>query len=250
VIGPAAGGGPDGVAVRRWFVLFAAYLAVLAIPTAWMLADLGRPPRELLTHPGQFTEAWHQLAKLLIFAGYLSFCCTFLPLPTGWLVAAIATREVALAPNLAATAVLVGLAGGVGSMMANLNDYHFFTLLLRHRRVAAVRRTRLFGLAHRWFSRAPFSLLVIFNVVPIPVDVIRMLAATGRYPRVPFAAANFVGRFIRYALLAALAYELDLTRLQASVIMLGVAVVLGLARVLPAGARRVRARRPATGDEG
>ena len=154
--------------------------------------------------------------------------------PTGWLVAAIATRQVALAPNLWATVLLVAAAGALGSTMANLNDYHLFTLLLRHRRVSAVRNTRAYRYSARWFARAPMAILVIFNIVPIPVDVVRMLAATARYRLGRFAAANYVGRFIRYGLLAGLAYATNLSAAWASIIMLAGAAALAVGRAVPA----------------
>ena len=132
--------------------------------------------------------------KLLIFGIYISLCCTFLPLPTTPIVAALATREAAVTGELWSTVVLVGVVCAAASTIANLNDYHIFTWMLRSRQVAGVRRTRMYACAARWFARSPFVILVIFNIAPIPVDVIRMLAATHRYPRVPFAAANFVGK--------------------------------------------------------
>ena len=229
----------DAVSLRRWFLLFALYLAVLAALAAWMLADLGRPWEQLFTHAGEFRLARHQALKLVIFVGYLSLCCTFLPLPTGWLVAAVATREVALTPDLWSTVLLVGLAGAVGSTMANLNDYHLFTLMLRHRRVAAVRNTRAYRYAARGFARAPFTLVVIFNIIPIPIDVIRMLAATARYRRGAFAAANFFGRFIRYAVLAGAAFALQVGAVPAALAMLAIAAALGAIRLAPPAFRRL-----------
>ena len=229
----------DGISVRRWFFAFAAYVALLAVPAARMLAKLDRPWKEFFTRFGEFHEPWQQALKLLVFAIYLSFCCTFLPLPTGWLVAAIGTREMALTGHLWSTVMLVGAAGALGSTMANLNDYHLFTLMLRHRRVAAVRNTRLYASAAKWFVRAPFSILLIFNVVPIPVDVIRMLAATARYDRASFAAATFAGRFIRYGTLAGLAFKTNVSPGAAAGIMLGLATVLAGLRLAPAAVRRL-----------
>ena len=233
----------DSVSLRRWFGVFALYLLLLTGPIAWMLTDLGRPWMELFDQPGQFTLAYQQMLKLLIFTLYLSLCCTFCPLPTGWLVTAIATQEVALTGELYSTAALVALTGAIGSTMANLNDYHLFTLLLRNHRVAAVRNTRLLRYASRWFDRAPFAFLVVFNVVPIPVDVIRMLAATSRYPRGAFAGANFIGRFIRYGMLAWLAFRLGISPKAATIIMLGVAAAMGATRLAPPLIRRVLGRR-------
>ncbi|MCY2931903.1 MAG: hypothetical protein NTV86_20890 [Planctomycetota bacterium] len=148
--------------------------------------------------------------KLLIMGIYLSLACTFIPLNTNIVVAAVAVPLLpphpSLADSLFMTALLVGLVGGLASTIANLNDYHLYCLLLRHRRIAAVRQTRVYRAAAAWFARRPFLLVTFFSFIPIPVDVVRMLAVTHGYRRGPFAAANFIGRFLRYAVLAGLTY--------------------------------------------
>ena len=99
--------------------------------------------------------------------------------------------------------------------------------MLRHRHLAGIRTTRLHQRAARWFSRRPFALLVIFNVLPVPIDVVRMLSATCRYPLRQFAAANFLGRWLRYAVLAFVAFALGRHGWIAVAALLATAVVLG-----------------------
>jgi membrane protein YqaA with SNARE-associated domain len=111
-------------------------------------------------------------------------------------------------------------------MVANLHDFHLFTLVLRHKHVARVRGTKFYDRAARWFSRRPFALLVIFNILPIPIDVIRMLAATYRYPLRPFAAANFIGRWIRYAVIAAFTFVMGDQGWLIAAALLAVAIIL------------------------
>lgn len=196
--------------------------------------------------------------KLLVMVMYLSLCCTFIPLPTGWMVASMATRQASimeqLAPHLAAflpaallensaflsigTALLMGLAGALGSMLANLNDYHIITLMLRMHKVAKVRNTRAYRKAAFWFAKTPFFILVIFNILTIPVDVIRWLATIYRYPRKNFAAANFTGRFIRYFIIAFVTFYWNLGWI-APVTLLALGATLGLYKVLPPLVRRM-----------
>jgi len=220
----------DKLSLRRWAAVFITYLLILGVPSLWMLGQLGQPWQHLFTQPGMFQETSQQVLKLMLLALYLSICGAFVPLPACWLIAAISTREVGLASNLPTTVLLVATTGALASMMANLNDYHIFTLMLRHRRVAAVRQTRLVSYATRWFGRSPFMLLYLFNLVPVPVDIARPLAATAQYPLTPFAAGNFLGRFTRYALLAAIAYETSISAFGATVVMLGVAIVIVTSR--------------------
>jgi hypothetical protein len=211
----------------RWFVIFALYLALVTLAAAVLMRQASltswKDLKDLFHHPGLHTSATDQVLKLLFFALYLSLCCTFVPLPTSWMVAAIATRQVALTGALWSTALLVGVVGAAASTMANLNDYHLFSLLLRHRRIAPVR-----------------------DILPVPVDIARIIAATGRYPRLPFAAANLAGRFIRYAVLAGVCFWVGVGTVTATLIMLIVAVVLVLGRaLLPAVKTAIRKVWPA-----
>ena len=228
--------GADGISVRAWFLGYAVFLAVTCALIAILAGRLPWPASAWWTQYKQLLPQTSAALKLLVFLVYLSLCCTFLPMPTNWLVAAVATREAAVAAGVSdsvaavalVTALVVGAVGGVASTIANLNDYHLFTLLLRHRGVARVRHTRAYDTAAKWFGKAPFFLLVLFNVIPIPVDVIRMLATSYRYPRGSFAVANFVGRFVRYAVIAFVTYWWDLG-------WVAVAALLGLAAVLAVG---------------
>jgi len=235
---------PDDVSVRRWFAAYALFVVACALPL--VLLALGQE-WSWRTWRYEFLDTFASTGagvKLLFLVIYLSFCCTFLPLPTGWLVAVVAMQQTSVADSLPETVLLVGLVGAAGSTIANLNDYHLFTWMLRHHRIAAIRTTRIYRLGSAWFGRSPFVILVAFNIIPIPVDVIRMLAATNRYPRVPFAAANFVGRFVRYAIIAAVTYLLGEKGYIAVAALLVLAVVLGAIRLLPALARKLVSRKP------
>ena len=230
---------PDRVSVRRWFAAYgtalAAACAVLVIAgmrDAWTWRDWR------YEFVPTFTAAGTEL-KLLGLGIYASLCCTFLPLPTGWIVSAVAMREAAVGAGPWTTTLLVATVGAVGSTVANLNDYHLFTWMLRSRGVSRVRKSRTYRAAAKWFATAPFLILVTFNLIPIPVDVIRMLATTFRYPRVPFAAANFIGRFVRYGIIAFVTYYWNLSWV-APAVLLGLAGVLGIGRLGPVAARRLR----------
>lgn len=231
---------PDGISLRRWFGTYALLLGVSCLALGLLIGREQWTWSRWTDAPAQAFRATSPAVKLLGFGIYLTFCCTFLPLPTGWIVAAVATRQAAVTGGLDApswaialtTAALVGLVGGAGSTVANLNDYHLLTWMLRSRRIAAVRRTRAYRAGARWFGRTPFFLLVVFNLIPIPVDVIRMLATTYRYPRLPFAAANLIGRFLRYGIIAFATYYWNLGWIAVAA-LLGLAVILGASRLLP-----------------
>ena len=228
---PGGAGGADGVSVVRWFAVYGLLLAASA-GAAWLL--LAREPWGWSDWTNDFVGTFRAAApavKLLTFGVYLSLCCTFLPLPTGWLVAGVATQAAAVGGDVWTTTVLVALVGGAASTVANLNDYHLFTWMLRHHRIATIRRTRTYLAAARWFAKSPFFILFVFNVIPIPVDVIRMIAATSRYPRAGFAAANFLGRVVRYAVIAFATYSLGPRGWIAAAALFGVALLLAGGKV-------------------
>ena len=170
--------------------------------------------------------------KLLVFAIYISMCCTFLPMNTSWIVSAVSMQGVAVTGQMWSTVLVVSLIGAAASTVANLNDYHIFTLLMRSHHIAKVKHTKTFDVAIRWFEKAPFFLLVLFNILPIPVDVVRPLAASHRYGRIRFAVANFIGRFGRYAVISTVTFMLGKQGWFAVVALLGLAIVLGLPRLI------------------
>ena len=241
---------PDDITVKHWIGLYAAYFLALAVPLILLIANEPWTWSEWFERAGETFARTSVSVKLLVMGLYSSIACTFLPLPTGWIVAGLATREAAVANGASESALIVALlttltvslVASIGSTIANLNDYHILTWMLRHHRIAAVRETRTYQSAAKWFSRSPFFLIVLFNIIPIPVDFVRMLATTYRYPRGPFAAANFIGRFIRYAVISFVTFWWNLGAM-APIALLALAVVLGLGRIGPKFVRRMLSRR-------
>lgn len=223
----------DGIAVLRWFTLFAAlWLSVAGVLLGLLLANG-------FVWPGSWTGFMDEIAntsstvKLLVFFLYFALASTFIPLPTSGVVSLVSLEQTAVASSLWATVLLVATVGAAATTLANLNDYHIFTWMLRSDRVARIRNTKMYDRASRWFAAHPFGLLVIFNIVPIPIDVVRMLATSYRYKRVPFAAANFTGRWIRYAVIAGVTFALGEDYGWIIVASLfGLAVVLTLQRLV------------------
>jgi len=240
---------PDDITIRHWLVFYVVFFLGLAVPLGLLIARQGWSLSDWTARPAETFARTSPTIKLLGLGLYVSLCTTFLPLPTGWIAAGVATRQAAVANGLSESLIVVALlttllvagAGAIGSTVANLNDYHIFTWMLRHRRIAAVRNTRSYRSAAKWFSRSPFFLVLGFNIIPIPIDLVRMLATTYRYPRLPFAAANFIGRFLRYGAIAFVTYWWDLGKI-APIALLILAVVLGAGRLGPKLVRRIFAR--------
>ncbi len=239
---PLSGALRDDVTVRHWLGFYALLLLATSATLLWCILRQGWSLSAWLEHPAETFARTGPTVKLLGMGVYMSICSAFLPLPTGWLVAGVATRQAAVMGNLWATVAVVALVGAVGSTLANLNEYHLLTWMLRHRHVGKVRATRTYQAAARWFNKGPFFLLVLFNIIPIPIDVVRMVATTARYPRRPFAVANFIGRFIRYGVIAFVTYYWNLGWI-AVVALLVLAAGLGAFRLGPTVWRALFRRR-------
>jgi ABC-type lipoprotein export system ATPase subunit/membrane protein YqaA with SNARE-associated domain len=175
------------VDVRRWFHFFQLFLmACLLGVVAFSFQFPGRPE-------------WLTAVSLCIgYLAYMSMACTFLPLPTTMLILFLASGSTGPVINPWPIAIL----GAIGTMIANLNDYHIVSGLLRLRKVQKVRHNALVKDAIKLFAKAPFLTLTVFAFVPIPVDAVRLISIGHGYSRVRYAAAYLLGRFPRYLLLA------------------------------------------------
>jgi membrane protein YqaA with SNARE-associated domain len=209
--------------LRDWFVPFFALAAVL-VGVWYGYRDVSRA------------------AGVAGFFAYMSGACTFLPLPTTWILlwAASPTDGLGLAPLAAATL------GAVGTGIANMHDYYLVTFLNRFRPAKRIRTTRLYRRLAGWFNRAPFVTLAAASLLPIPVDFVRLLAISERYSRWKFALGSVAGRWPRYLLLAYLAKRFSMGW-EWIVGVGGAAALLGLARGLPLAVRKLAPARPGAG---
>ena len=223
--GPAAGADTDGYRLRRWFAVFLLWVGGLALTG---LAAFARYEAGALEAQG----VWLMCIALF----YLSICCVFFPAPTAWIVMLLAGNEVALIESVPLRVLVVACTCGFATGMANLNEYHVITFLLRYGRAARVRQTRPYQVVARWFGVAPFAVIAVVGFVPIPVDVVRWLAITYRYSRRRFFLAYFVGRTPRYALFAASAVWFNLTWWQILTVQAALVLLAG-AKVVRSGLR-------------
>jgi len=208
----------ERISLRAWFLPFAALLALLA--GVYLLGGEGSTA-----------------AALVMLLAYLSLACTFLPLPTAWIViwAAAPTEGGGLGLN----PWVVATVGAAGTAIANMHDYYLVTFLYRYRSVRRIRTKGCYKRVAVWYNRAPFGTLAAASFLPIPIDFVRLLAISEGYSRVKFALGSLVGRWPRYLLFAILAEEFKLGW-QWVVGILGATMVLGLWRGLPPVVRKIK----------
>jgi len=204
-------GGANAVAVEgvgdknlRWWIW--AYVAVLS-------AGLG------------LTLAFSRTRLPGLYLVYLAIACTFVPLPTTPLVLLAAGQW---------NPVLVAFSGAAASTIANLNEYHVWTSFFRYRLFRRIRESPHCAAATAWFDKAPFAALLAVNIVPLPVDVVRLLAVARQYDRRRFVLANFIGRAARYGLIALIGWALELN-LKAIIAITLVAACIGAVKAFCIG---------------
>lgn len=232
-----AGGARREPNARVWFALFSAWLVGLTI-----VAQRGLAAVDAGSHVG--LAAW----LLALFAFYLSLCCLFVPAPTTWIVLLCASDAVAadagVVEHRVARVIVVATIGALATGLANLNEYHLIRVLLRFRPLARMLETRTYTASVRWFETNPFGVLMLVSLLPIPIDVVRWLAIGSLYPRGRYFLAYFLGRFLRYALLAVASMGLRLGYWHIGALQ-GLLILMAAVRVLPGLIRHARSGRSA-----
>jgi len=237
----------DTFNLRRWFAFYLIYLGLLA---ATALISFGYCENNTSETAQQVLSCPQKIWLLSLYLFYMSLCCTFFPAPTAWLVLLMASPVAGLidAQVLMSyisvsqqqgywiagllTVLVVASIGAIGTGMANLNEYHIFTFLLRCGRANKIRETKFYRMAGHWFDVSPFALMATFSFLPIPVDVVRWLAITHRYRRDHYFLAAFSGRLLRYGLLAGAATCLKLNWTEILIVQL-VLIIMVLIRFVP-----------------
>jgi membrane protein YqaA with SNARE-associated domain len=223
---------PPALTPRSLRLWFAAYLAWMSGLLTVALLTFGR------YEAGDPTALALWLLALTGF--YVSLCNSLVPLPTAWIILLAASGDVMLFESALLRIAAVAAVGASATMMSNLNEYHIFGYFLRARLGDRIRRTHVYRWAIRWFDVSPFQTLTLIAFIPIPVDFVRWLAILRRYSRPRFAAAYWLGRLLRYGLLAGVSVVLALGVREIILIQVGIVVVLGarLLRVALRGAAR------------
>lgn len=196
------------ISTLRWFSVFGVYIAALALFLLWAY-DAGNT----------------RGANIAFFIIYVSLACTFIPLPILWIFLWISREH---------NPFLVASLGAIATSIANLHDYYILNSMLRIKRLSRLKESRWYRRAASWFERYPFWTLSIANFLPLPVDVVRLLAISTGYSRIPFTGASLLGRFPRYLILATVGYELKLSN-KGIVIVLCVTIVIAAVKMLSKG---------------
>jgi membrane protein YqaA with SNARE-associated domain len=105
--------------------------------------------------------------------------------------------------------VAVAITAVLGNLAAGWVDYHFFTPLLQMKFSQGYRRTRIYRNTIRWFARAPFLVVAVFALTPLPFYLVKFLAFSTGYSMWRYMLAILVGRLPRFYILALLGHHLN-----------------------------------------
>lgn len=107
--------------------------------------------------------------------------------------------------------VWIAAAATFGSVVVSFADYAMVESMLRRSRLAQqTRDSRLMQWGVKWMKRWPFGVVVVFSLMPLPISIIRVLAPVSGYPIGRYIAAQIVGRFPRFLILAMIGHAIQL----------------------------------------
>ncbi len=93
-----------------------------------------------------------------------------------------------------------------GTVVASAVDHRVFVPLVSRVATQPVLASGFVGKIRRLFYRAPFAVIAVSGLTPLPAWPVKAAAFAERYPMGPYLAAVAAGRFPRYVLLAWLGF--------------------------------------------
>lgn len=124
-------------------------------------------------------------------------------IPAHLLISVLANEPALFAAAKVAPPAVVALAGTAGCIVAAILDYALIGWFVNHRLVRTeLDDSRGFRMAQRFFSRAPFLLVLLSALLPVPFYPVKILAIARDYPLARFVAAVVLGRLPRFYALA------------------------------------------------
>lgn len=136
----------------------------------------------------------NRYSQLIGYFVYMSFACTLIPLPTPPYVIGLG--------KVFHPGIVAGV-GAAANCLATLAEYYVITWLLSKTALQQqVETNRVFQRFARFFQRAAFPCLIFTGVTPIPFEPFRLAAILVRYNVPKYLLAVFIGRSIRYYLVA------------------------------------------------
>ena len=124
-------------------------------------------------------------------------------IPAHLMISFLANEPALFAAAKASPPMAVAIAGTAGCIVAIILDYALIGWFVNHRLVRTeLEDTRAYRVAQRFFGRAPFLLILVSALLPVPFYPVKILGIARDYSLVRFVAAVILGRFPRFYVLA------------------------------------------------
>ena len=124
-------------------------------------------------------------------------------IPAHLLVSVLANEPALFAAAKEATPLAVAIAGTVGCVTAIILDYALIGWFVNRRLIRTeIDDSRGFRVAQRFFGKAPFLLIVLSALLPVPFFPVKILGIIRDYSLTRFILAIITGRLPRFYLLA------------------------------------------------
>lgn len=109
--------------------------------------------------------------------------------------------------------------GAVGASISAFIEYHIIDFLMRFDRIAKLKQNGKYQKYAGYFDRFSFRSIMLASLIPLPLDVIRILAITRRYSKWRYLLATFLGRIPRIFIFAFLGSQLAYSKLIALILL-------------------------------
>lgn len=163
----------------------------------------------------------------------MSVSCNLVPIPTFPIVLYV-SHDYAI--------WMIVLFGAIGASISALIEYNIIDFLMKFDRIAKLKQNGKYQKYAGYFDRFSFRSIMLASLIPLPLDVIRILAITRRYSKWRYLLATFLGRIPRIFIFAFLGSQLAYSKLIA-IILLAAMLILELTRRII----KIYHRIPATG---
>ena len=162
-------------------------------------------------------------------------------IPSHLLISVLANEPALFAAAKTAPPVAVAIAGTLGCVVAIVLDYALIGWFTSRQLIKTeLEDSRGFGAAQRFFGRAPFLLILLSALLPVPFYPVKILAIVRDYPLARFMTALVLGRLPRFYALARVGEEVQAPKsaLLSAGITLGLFAAWGVWRTVRRNRRR------------
>jgi len=133
-------------------------------------------------------------SKLAGYLLYMSIACSIIPLPS---------PPYVIGMGKIFDPAIIALVGAFGNSVAAFFEYNFITWLFSKTELQQkIETNKYFQRFSNFFKRAAFSCILFTGFAPVPFDPFRFAAILTRYFLPKYLLAMFIGKYLRYYLLA------------------------------------------------